>query len=296
MTILAIDIGGSKISAGLIDADQNVNHFYKMTSPKVQTVQSFTQTLEQVIGQFAPSDYTAVSVATAGVVNHSGHLTALVSKNLGGLHEYPMIPALKSLVPNKDVYALNDAQAATWAEYTHAQQAFMAFITVSTGVGGGFVLDGELYRGPNGLAGHLGHMLADLHGIEWGSGRTGCVESVASGSAIALGTKDWVKPLTAAQVFEAYRQGADDAIALVDKAAQAIAHCIVDVVALLDIHEFYLGGSVALNPEFLQRVRVHIAHYPPSFHANVHSAHYQHHAGLVGAAAYYRHLKRLSRI
>ncbi len=88
--------------------------------------------------------------------------------------------------------AINDAQAAAWAEYQALDGDItdMVFITVSTGVGGGVVSGGKLRTGPGGLAGHIGHTLADPHGPVCGCGRTGCVEaSTGVGGGVVSGGK-----------------------------------------------------------------------------------------------------------
>ncbi len=83
----------------------------------------------------------------------------------------------------------------------------MMFVTVSTGVGGGIILNKKLLVGQRGLAGHIGHTLSDPHGVLCGCGRRGCVESVASGTAIGAETLGWKQPVSAATVFDMAQQG-----------------------------------------------------------------------------------------
>lgn len=109
-------------------------------------------------------------------------LLALNPHNLGGLLHFPLVQTLEAIA-GLPTLAVNDAQAAAWAEYHALPDDIrdMVFITVSTGVGGGVVCDGKLLTGKGGLAGHLGHTLADPHGPVCGCGRVGCVEAIASG-------------------------------------------------------------------------------------------------------------------
>ena len=89
-------------------------------------------------------------------------MLALNPHNLGGLLHFPLVKTLEQLT-NLPTIAINDAQAAAWAEYQalEGDVTEMVFITVSTGVGGGVVSGGKLLTGPGGLAGHIGHTLAD---------------------------------------------------------------------------------------------------------------------------------------
>lgn len=126
-----------------------------------------------------------VAIASTGIIR-DGSLLALNPHNLGGLLHFPLVKTLEQLT-NLPTIAINDAQAAAWAEYQALDGDItdMVFITVSTGVGGGVVSGGKLRTGPGGLAGHIGHTLADPHGPVCGCGRTGCVEAIASGRGIA---------------------------------------------------------------------------------------------------------------
>ena len=101
---------------------------------------------------------------------------------------FPLTQTLEQIT-GLPTLAVNDAQAAAWAEY-HAlwrdEISDMVFITVSTGVGGGVISQRQItLTGSGGLAGHLGHTLADPHGPMCGCGRVGCVEAIASGRGIA---------------------------------------------------------------------------------------------------------------
>ena len=232
MTTLAIDIGGTK--------------------PASKTSVALTEALSALVAPFA-GRARRVAVASTGIIGH-GVLTALNPDNLGGLAQFPLRETLEQLT-GLPCLAVNDAQAAAWAEY-HALAVDaheMVFITISTGVGGGIVCHGQLLSGKEGLAGHIGHTLADPHGPRCGCGRIGCVEAIASGRGIAALATDDLQGMTAKTIF-------------------ALAQCAV------------LGGSIGLAPGYIPLVERYLAQEPAVYHTPIVAAHYQHDAGLIGAA------------
>lgn len=184
MTTLAIDIGGTKLAAALISADGQIRDRRELPTPASQTPEALRDALSTLV---SPLQVHAqrVAIASTGIIR-DGSLLALNPHNLGGLLHFPLVKTLEQLTDLPTI-AINDAQAAAWAEYQALEGDIteMVFITVSTGVGGGVVSGGKLLTGPGGLAGHIGHTLADPHGPVCGCGRTGCVEAIASGRGIA---------------------------------------------------------------------------------------------------------------
>ena len=175
--------------------------------------QALAKLLADYAGQF---DY--VAVASTGIINN-GVLTALNPKNLGGLAEFSLKASIARHT-DKPIGLLNDAQAATYAEYqlqNPEQVPNFAFITVSTGVGGGIVLSQSLQTGSHGIAGHIGHMLADPSGPMCGCGRRGCVEAIAAGRAIEAVSSKWENPCDPKEVFERFRKQDSQAVELVER-------------------------------------------------------------------------------
>ncbi|MFT4291541.1 ROK family protein, partial [Enterobacter sp.] len=172
MSTLAIDIGGTKLAAALVDG-QTITERRECPTPASQTPQALQEALQALITPFL-SRAERVAVASTGII-HNGVLTSINPANLGGLAQFPLVGFLSGIT-DLPVMAINDAQAAAWAEFcTLPGGDDMVFLTVSTGVGGGVVLNGKLQTGSGGLAGHLGHTLADPDGPLCGCGRRGCV-------------------------------------------------------------------------------------------------------------------------
>lgn len=282
--IIAVDIGGTKISASLIHGNNVVNN-RRGSTPKTGLASDLTSALEQLIMPLLPRA-TAVVVASTGIINQ-GRLTAVNPDNLGGLNDFPLRPVLEK-ISGLPVKLLNDAQAAAWGEYCQLENKNcknMAFITVSTGVGAGLVINGELQTGLNGLAGHAGHMTVDVNGPKCGCGRSGCVEALASGTAIGrLASELYQTELDAKAVFQRYHRGEQEARKVIDRSAQAVAGLVGNLKALLDIDVAVIGGSVGLAEGYLDRVRYFTEQQPPLFRVDLHLAQLGHDAGLKGAA------------
>lgn len=287
MKVLAIDIGGTKIATAIIDENLNITNRQQMVSASNNTPETFTKEIHELIAQFDPNDYDGVAIGTAGTV-HNGMLTCLTPTSIGPLNNFPFTKTFQEAAHGKPVLALNDAQAATWAEYTHAKKPNMGFVTVSTGVGGGFIINDDIHIGATSLAGHIGHMLVRMPSpVKQIYGEYALVEDIASGTAIAKATLGWEKPCTTAEVFALQKQGDARADQVVKNAVVTIATMIASLVVANDIHDFYLGGSVAIHTDFIQQVQAEINKMPPQYHAQLFPAHFSQDAVLIGAADYY---------
>ena len=212
-------------------------------------------------------------------------MTAVNPKNLGGLNEYPIQKEIEA-ISQCPVIVLNDAQAAAWGEYQELSQPVnnMVFITVSTGVGAGLVVNGQLLQGDTGLAGHAGHTVIAPSGPACGCGRRGCVESTASGTAIAnLGSLALGRVVSTREVFELFRSGDQQAMTVVNDSARAIAELLANIKALVDVDVAVLGGSVGLAEGYLQRVEHFIEQTPSIYRVPVKPAHLGGDAGIYGA-------------
>lgn len=225
-----------------------------------------------------------VAIASTGIIR-DGSLLALNPHNLGGLLHFPLVKTLEQLTDLPTI-AINDAQAAAWAEYQALEGDIteMVFITVSTGVGGGVVSGGKLLTGPGGLAGHIGHTLADPHGPVCGCGRTGCVEAIASGRGIAAAAQGELAGANAKTIFTHAGQGDEQAQQLIHRSARTLARLIADIKATTDCQCVVVGGSVGLAEGYLALVETYLAQEPAAFHVDLLAAHYRHDAGLLGAA------------
>lgn len=290
--VLALDIGGTKIAAAVVTESGMLVGRQQVATPRGGAAQ-LALALETLITPYRHLvDF--IAVASTGIIS-SGRLTALNPANLGGLADFPLQECIQSIADLPCVL-LNDGQAAAWAEYQALSPEEdklisinnMMFVTVSTGVGGGIVLNKKLLVGNHGLAGHIGHTLADPHGLLCGCGRKGCVESVASGTAIGAETLGWKQPVTAAKVFELAQLGNVHAENIINRSATAIAQMLADMKMALDLEVVILGGSVGLAPGYLERVIGAQKTLPQVYRVPLQAAYHRQDSGLLGAALWAR--------
>ncbi|MFC0323033.1 N-acetylmannosamine kinase [Gallibacterium melopsittaci] len=283
MQVLALDIGGTKIAAALVKNGE-VTQRQQIVTPQQNAADGMHQALAQIVEQYQ-GQFDCVAVASTGIINN-GVLTALNPKNLGGLAEFPLKASIARHT-DKPIGLLNDVQAAACAEYKEQDATAVenfVFITVSTGVGGGIILQRQLLTEPNGVAGHIGHTLADPNGPVCGCGRRGCVEAIASGRAIEATASLWDNPCSPKEVFERFRQQDPQASAVIHRSAQAIANLIADLVIGLDIQKVVIGGSVGLAEGYLPLVQTYLQQQPKFYQCQVERAFHGQDAGLIGAA------------
>ena len=131
------------------------------------------------------------------------------------------------------------------------------YVTVSTGVGGGWIVGGKIYRGADGVAGEIGHTVVDPRGPVCVCGRRGCVEVLACGPAIArLAQERMSKTLTAEQVARAARAGDPIAQGVMDDAARALGFGIGTAITLVNPARVVIGGGVSKAGEhYFDQVR-----------------------------------------
>jgi len=264
---VAVDFGGTKISATRLQDGVAVDSLKVATDGTALADQQVAAICDLLQG-LALQPAEPVGVALAGRVDRDGCWHALNTETLTGVAEVPLRAMLSERL-NRPVVVENDAIAAAIGEFHHGAGrgcSDFAFVTVSTGVGGGLILNGHPVISSQGLAGHVGFTTSTLANRRCGSGRINTVESIASGRAIAhyaaaLGHNG----LSAKDVYETQLNGAAWATGLIDQSARAVAEMIGNLTALLDLERIALGGSIGMAEGYLERVRKHLADEPVIF-------------------------------
>lgn len=186
---VGVDLGGTKVLAGLIDSDGRVLHRAR-ASTSSDGVAGLVDGVRDVVGQVSGDQVIGgVGVAVAGFVDPT-RSRVLVAPNLG-LADVPLRDLIEDAV-GLPVTLENDSNAAAWGEFRHGAASGLEeclVVTVGTGVGAGLILDGRLRRGAGGVAGEVGHMPAYRNGMACGCGRSGCLEQYASGTALVRNTR-----------------------------------------------------------------------------------------------------------
>jgi glucokinase len=230
---LAVDIGGTKMAAGLVDEAGTLLHHHQVPTPPGADADTLFAALTSVIAQVEGAEQAvACGVGSGGPMTGFG--AAVSPVNIPGWRQFPLRDRLAEHT-GLPTFVDNDAKALALAEgWRGAAVGHDAFIgmVVSTGVGGGIVLDGRLLDGVDGNAGHIGHVIVEPEGRLCGCGAYGCLEAEASGTAIAA--------VTGRPPAEAGREVRVRTGRLVGRAVASVAN-------LLDLRLAVVAGSVAIG-------------------------------------------------
>jgi glucokinase len=196
-TSIGIDIGGTKLAAGLVDDRGTVVARARRVTPAREPARIPDLIAEVVADLDGPPDL-PIGVGAAGIIDSAGVMR--YAPNIDW-RDYPLGETLRARFPTTVVTVDNDANVAAWAEYRAGAGsdagASMVMLTVGTGVGGGLVMGGQLVRGAAGLGAEFGHIIVTEGGPRCSCGNRGCLEAVASGTAIGRSARE---ELTAGQI------------------------------------------------------------------------------------------------
>jgi glucokinase len=231
---LAVDIGGTKMAAALVDREGAVLRRASRPTEAGADAESLFAATCGVIEDIAWSDAAVevVGVGCGGPMTSGGAEVSPV--NIVGWRDFPLRARLAE-VTGRPTFVDNDAKALAlaegWRGAARGERDFVAMV-VSTGVGGGIVLDGRLLNGRAGNAGHIGHVIVEPEGRRCGCGARGCVEAEASGTAIAAITG--APPAAAGPEVRA-------------RTGRLVGRAVASVASLLDLRLAVVAGSVALG-------------------------------------------------
>lgn len=288
--VLGLDIGGTKIAAGVVDPEGGVHGF--VTAPTDSASDAGVARLFE-LGRRALSEsgleIDAVGIGCGGPLD-SANGVLLAPLHLPGWSDVA-ITALAREAFGRPAVLDNDATAAAAGEHRYGAgrgARNMVYLTVSTGVGGGVVLDGKLHRGPSGNGGELGHVTVDWHGRRCrGCGRRGCLEAYCSGTSIAERAREaGMDGASAADVAQAARAGNPVAARIWDETCEALACGITSIANLFEPEIVVLGGGVVRTGEqLLGPVRERVAEQVIGPPLTIVAAVSRDAVGVVGAAA-----------
>ncbi|MEU6312611.1 ROK family protein [Streptomyces sp. NPDC047014] len=307
---MAIDIGGTKIAGALVCPDGTMTGTTRRPTPRGTDAEAVMAAVAEVVADLSASPLWGSAVrcgiGSAGPVDTSRGTVSPV--NIGAWRDFPVQERVAAELAARGAglptVLAGDGVAMTAAEHWlgaargHANALCMV---VSTGVGGGLILNNQLHPGPTGNAGHIGHMSVAFDGEPCVCGGRGCVESLASGTAIARWALEqgWTPAAredapgapdaTAAGVAAAAEQGDPVALAAYDRAGRALAAAIAATATLVETDIAVVGGGVAAAGDTLfGPIRAHLAQYATLGFVSglrVVPASLGTHAGLIGAAA-----------
>jgi glucokinase len=230
--VLAVDIGGTKLAAGLVDGDGRVEARAQIPTPRTTDAETLFTALTEMVDELRPARAVAVGVGCGGPMTSGNRLVSPL--NIPAWRGFPLRDRLRARY-RKPVFVDNDAVALArgegWIGAAKKEPNFVGMV-VSTGVGGGIFLDGRVLVGRDGNAGHIGHVIVEPDGRPCGCGARGCLEAEASGSAIERVTG---------------RPAADAPLDVRARCGTLVGRAVASVANLLDLPLAVVSGSVALG-------------------------------------------------
>lgn len=304
---IGVDVGGTKVAAGVVD-----EHGHVVARTRRATPSRSPEEVERLIGEVVAElseghEAVAVGIGAAGIID-ADRAVVRYAPNLAWRDE-PLRARVEELT-DLPVVVENDANAMAWAEYRFgAGQGVddLLCLTVGTGIGGGLVLNGRLYRGAFGGGAEFGHLALVRGGRRCGCGQRGCVEQYCSGRALLREAREIadvdpaygarllelgdgrLEGITAEEVTQAAEEGDPAALECFAVIGAALGQCLADLTAALDPGVIVIGGGVADAGELLLdpareafAALLTGASYRP--HPPIRHAALGNEAGLVGAA------------
>ncbi|MDQ1403329.1 MAG: glucokinase [Actinomycetota bacterium] len=230
--VLAIDIGGTKLAAGVVDPSGHLVRSAMAPTPRDGSGDDLFAALAALARSVGGGDEVACGVGCGGPMTGRGELVSPL--NIPAWRDFPLRARLASAL-GVPTFVDNDAKALAlgegWVGAAVGVADYIAMV-VSTGVGGGIVLNGRLVEGADGNAGHIGHVIVEPEGRLCPCGARGCLEAEASGTAIAA--------ITGAPAAEASPE-------VVARTGRLVGRAVASVANLLDLGLAVVAGSVALG-------------------------------------------------
>jgi glucokinase len=300
---VGLDIGGTKMLGVVVDEHGVIRRELRKPSP-VHDLDALVAVCAQLVDDIAPPG-APVGVGIAGLVDRDGRLA--YAPNIPGVRDAPLRDALVTAT-GRDVVADNDANVAALGEATFGAAAGAGdalMITLGTGIGGGIITNGDIYRGAHGFAGELGHFTVERDGPRCACGEAGHWEAIASGSALGRMARELVgsgrgdrmlaaaagdvREVSGEDVAIAAAAGDADACALLEQFADNVAIGLANLANIFDPEQIVISGGLVemgvllfepLAKAFARRLEG-TEHRP---HIPITAATLGHRAGAVGAA------------
>jgi glucokinase len=276
-----VDLGGTKILVLVADAEGRVLGSARIPTLAAQGPDAVIARIADAVRQAATDAGSDAAALRAIGISAPGPIDAATGvitdpPNLPGWHNVPLARILREQLGVPAVLE-NDANCGAVGEHSFgAGRGFrhMIFVTISTGIGGGIIIDNELYAGASGAAGELGHIAVSVDGPACGAGHVGCLEAFASGTAIAARAREMIAagglprtarmaehnpPLSAETVFLAGQQGEAEATALITSAGRYLGIGLASIINAFNPQAIVLGGGLTNMGETLLGPAVEVA-------------------------------------
>ena len=252
---VGIDVGGTNTRVALINDEYKIVERVQF-STDTQNPQVTLEKINNVIKGFGQK-IEGIGISCPGPLDLI-HGIILETPNLPGWHYFHLTEELQNITGIK-VQLQNDANLAGLAEAVigaGAGKSHVQFLTISTGVGAGFCIDGKIYQGSKGFAQEVANCIVWKNGPSHGVLKSGSIESIASGTAITTRAKNLgLEVVHAGDVYDLAQEGNELAIQIVEDAYEYLSNFISILYGVLDPDLFVLSGSVALKiPGFIEEI------------------------------------------
>jgi len=258
--VLAVDFGGTKVEAALVADGALVpgTRSRRPTGPTASAAELDDAVRAVVAEALGGQRVDAVGIGSAGPVDTVHGLASPL--NVPAWRDHPLRDLVAAAVPGADVVLAIDGLAITLAEARHGAGAGSANVlgmVVSTGVGGGLVLDGRGITGASGNAGHIGHVQVAGFDDACPCGRRGCLEAIASGpSSVRWARAQGWTGATGEELASSAASGDATARAAIERSARAVGLAVASASALVDLDVVAIGGGFShAAPDYLDLVR-----------------------------------------
>ncbi len=254
--VFAVDLGGTHLRVALVDDTGRILKQHKQDTPKGDSAEDIIDALVQVSERWGCNELpvVATSIMVPGAVD-CAKAVVVQAPNLPSLVNFPLKTELEQRL-GWPVYLENDANAAVVGEMWQGAARGcrdVVSVTLGTGVGGGVILDGKLWRGSHGSGGEIGHTTVDpFSGLKCKCGNTGCLELFASATAIVRMTQEMWFPetslksdeLTAEKVYDAGKMGDELALAVFKRFGMYLGIGLANLINLIDPQIIVITGGV----------------------------------------------------
>jgi glucokinase len=261
-----IDLGGTKLLVLIADAEGNVRGDIRVPTLADEGPDAVIARMAEATRAAAAEAGIDVGSLVAAGVSAPGPIDTADGvitdpPNLPGWHDVPLAKALRKQL-DVPVVLENDANCGAVGEHRYGAgrgYRHMIYMTVSTGIGGGIIIDDELYAGASGAAGELGHIAVAAEGPTCGAGHVGCLEAFASGTAIANRAEEAIAagglprtarlaehnpPLSAEEVHLAAEQGEAGAAAIIETAGRYLGIGLASIINAFNPQAIVIGGGL----------------------------------------------------
>lgn len=243
MSVLAIDIGATKFAVAIVNKGYELSHRREIPASELWSG------LQAVLVEFASNKSLSISrigIGSAGPINtQTGEISPV---NILAWRSFPLIEKIREIFPKAEVKMVGDAVALAIAEHAigaGAGSRNMLGMVVSTGIGGGIIVNNESLEGDFGNAGYFGHTVVGDYDGECNCGRIGCVEGYASGiSMVRFAKKNGWTGEDFVELAQAARDGDTNAIGAIKFGTEHLVKAVINIAQIFDLHCVVVGGGV----------------------------------------------------